>query len=193
MEMEFSLSNPEDEDCKCCYKVSAIQMVGVFNTSTGKPVKAAGVGSVARNSRTSEEGWRLDWPSDLDPSPYPYAPVQDDTNPDVHLPHYPNMAPGIFNDPPALRGSKRRFVAYTCFLCDRGSDYKSLGCLKWGFVVNESARHGSPNSNREPRSGDWEVLPNTPEWTCEKPEGWDGAVSAWNEKYDNGVPTIAFE
>ena len=173
VEMTFELKGGEDKGC--CMEVGAMQMSGRFRD--GKVVREDG----NRGERTSEDGWRIDWPDSLeggDMIPFP------SNLGDKRWKNWTPGSPGAFEDPPEVNSTREEFHAYTCFFGVReDGSTKFLGCLHWGFELTKRGRKSSGASTRDFREPEFKVLKNPPEWSCSRPAGFAGAVDQWNFKY----------
>jgi hypothetical protein len=173
MSITFSMPVPESEPCKCL-DVRSIQMVGRFDEN-GKPESGL---DRDRNERTTEDGWRIDWPLGKPPG----VPFID--NAGYGSSHSPGGPRGISNDPGAVvRKQGHSFKAYTCFVGKKKNtgDLVWLGCLHWGLtLVKEGIRKGS--GTREYRPAKFQVLDGTPSFTCSPLAGIYGAIDKWNSQ-----------
>jgi len=164
MDVEFNFKSADDSPCKCT-KIRVVQIVGRFKTGNNAPAQGE---SVDRNAITTRAGWQIDWPTEMPPQ----VPFVD------NVPEFANAwtpgKNGRIEDPPGLHNIGRKVTAYTCFVGEVDGKQAWYGCVKWGYK----------------RTGKTELAadPEKPEWSCGKPEGFEDAVDAWNQKRPTPFP-----
>ena len=200
VKMKFKPSDPSDPDCNCL-KIRVMQMSGRFELDLkGTAVHEDG----NRGARTSRDGWRIDWPDDLETGgivPFVDNVPAPPNPPKNHVPLSVPWSPGIsgtFNDPAAIYTSGTigiKFLAYTCFFGEQeGGKFKFMGCLHWGFQLTKKGIRVK-DSTRDFREPDFKILDDTPTWSCSRPAGWLGAVKEWDFDADSKgkIPTSVRE
>ena len=194
--MRFSFTyKPEFDPTKepCCIKnIRIIQIVGKFGGGFKEPNEPSKT-TTERGERTTDDGWRVDWPQGLDPA-VPYW-DNSDFNPPLGIPwERGRKKPGYYLDPPEIHKHIQRFEAYACFIGEHAVTGKKmlLGCLKWGFKVSSTSTY-KKNSNEFINKPVYDVLPGTLSFDCKLPPGGQGAFDKWNDAYpgdENNVPKL---
>jgi hypothetical protein len=167
MKMKFRPGDGGD-DCKCM-TIRAFQVAN-RKKKNGDPAQSL---DRTRERRTADNGWRVDWPSDLDPPGSP--PFLD------NLPNRPPWKPGQdgqHSDPPITKRGGEVFTAKTCFVGFKEDGTKvDLGCLEWGFTL---IKKGTLTSDRRIRKNSEQSF-TEPTFSCERGDDVNGAVDHWNE------------
>jgi hypothetical protein len=158
-------------------------IVGRFQAN-GMPAATSG----PRKQRTSRDGWRLDWPRDVEPNVPYWDNVPRNSNPKYppHSTPWIPGKPGTFFDPAEIHKNRQKFIAHACFVGEKedGSSVL-LGCLKWGFELTASGQYKKDRRTIETRPK-YKVLDGTLSFSCKLPEGGQGAIDAWNDQL--GLP-----
>jgi RHS repeat-associated protein len=167
MNIKFSPGGGGGAECKCL-TIRAFQVIKRMTTSS----ETAQTSNLTRKKRTAENGWRVDWPENIDP---PVSPPFLD-----NLPGRPSWKPGQDgqqHDPPITKREGEVFTAKTCFVGVKEDGSKiDLGCLVWGFALLEK---GLLSSDRKILQESNQLFME-PMFQCKRDEDVEGAVDHWN-------------
>jgi RHS repeat-associated protein len=177
--MSYGLEDSDSDDCNCL-TVRVFQVIQRKYTN-GRLQPQDGV----REKRTSEGGWRVDWPSKMDPPgavPF-WDNLPFDPNP-FSTPWTPDED-GKFYDHPELTRRDEVVTANTCFVgTKKDGSLIDLGCLTWGAaLMNPGLRQGGAAAWKR----EAEALFMGPAFSCDRATtpGVDEAIGKWN-KYHEG-------